>query len=69
MAFGDLQRSFAVSAHLFSLARDEAKAAADTDDYPRLMRLIVKLGQAALVENVSWVILRRQRRVKPPSAG
>lgn len=67
MAFGDLQRSFAVSAHLFSLARDEAKAAADADDYPRLMRLIVKLGRAALVENVSWVILRRQRRVKPPA--
>jgi hypothetical protein len=68
MAFGDLQRSFAVSAHLFSLARDEANAAADADDHPRLTRLIVSLGRAALVENVSWVILRRQRRVKPPAA-
>jgi hypothetical protein len=67
MAFGDLQRSFAVSAHLFSLARDEAKAAAEADDYPRLIRLIVKLGRAALVENVSWVILKRQRHVKPPT--
>ncbi len=68
MSFGDLQRSFAVSAHLFSLARDEARAAAAADDHPRLIRLIVKLGRAALVENVSWVILRRQRRMKPPSA-
>ncbi|OFX00932.1 MAG: hypothetical protein A3D94_20370 [Alphaproteobacteria bacterium RIFCSPHIGHO2_12_FULL_66_14] len=68
MSFGDLQRSFAVSAHLFSLARDEAKAAAAADDYPRLIRLIVQLGRAALVENVSWVILRRQRRIKPPAA-
>lgn len=68
MSFGDLQRSFAVSAHLFSLARDEAKAAAAADDHPRLIRLVVKLGRAALVENVSWVILRRQRRIKPPSA-
>ena len=68
MSFGDLQRSFAVSAHLFSLARDEAKAAAAADDHPRLIRLIVKLGRAALVENVSWVILRRQRRMKPPTA-
>jgi hypothetical protein len=67
MSFGDLQRSFAVSAHLFSLARDEAKAAAAADDYPRLIRLIVQLGRAALVENVSWVILRRQRRMKPPA--
>lgn len=67
MAFGDLQRSFAVSAHLFSLARDEARAAAAADDHPRLIRLIVQLGRAALVENVSWVILRRQRRVKPPA--
>jgi len=69
MAFGDLQRTFAVSAHLFSLACDEAKAAAAADDHPRLIRLIVKLGRAALVENVSWVILKRQRHVKPPSAG
>lgn len=68
MSFGDLQRSFAVSAHLFSLARDEAKAAAAADDQPRLIRLIVQLGRAALVENVSWVILRRQRRMKPPAA-
>lgn len=68
MSFGDLQRSFAVSAHLFSLARDEAKAAAAADDYPRLIHLIVQLGRAALVENVSWVILRRQRRMKPPAA-
>ena len=68
MAFGDLQRSFAVSAHLFSLARDEARAAAAADDHPRLIRLIVQLGRAALVENVSWVILRRQRRMKPPAA-
>ena|GEM_PF-3587475 len=68
MSFGDLQRSFAVSAHLFSLARDEAKAAAAADDHPRLIRLIVQLGRAALVENVSWVILRRQRRMKPPAA-
>ncbi|MDI1287978.1 MAG: hypothetical protein PSV46_26605 [Reyranella sp.] len=68
MSFGDLQRSFAVSAHLFSLARDEARAAAERDDHPRLIHLIVKLGRAALVENVSWVILRRQRRMKPPSA-
>ena len=68
MSFGDLQRSFAVSAHLFSLARDEARAAAEHDDHPRLIRLIVQLGRAALVENVSWVILRRQRRMKPPSA-
>lgn len=68
MSFGDLQRSFAVSAHLFSLARDEARAAAAADDQPRLIRLIVQLGRAALVENVSWVILRRQRRIKPPSA-
>ena len=68
MSFGDLQRSFAVSAHLFSLARDEARAAAEADDQPRLIRLIVQLGRAALVENVSWVILRRQRRIKPPSA-
>ncbi|MEI7871617.1 MAG: hypothetical protein WCK95_05835 [Alphaproteobacteria bacterium] len=68
MSFGDLQRSFAVSAHLFSLARDEARAAARHDDHPRLIRLIVQLGRAALVENVSWVILRRQRRMKPPSA-
>lgn len=68
MSFGDLQRSFAVSAHLFSLARDEARAAAAANDQPRLIRLIVQLGRAALVENVSWVILRRQRRIKPPSA-
>ena len=68
MSFGDLQRSFAVSAHLFSLARDEARAAAERDDHPRLIRLIVQLGRAALVENVSWVILRRQRRMKPPAA-
>jgi hypothetical protein len=68
MSFGDLQRSFAVSAHLFSLARDEARAAAESDDQPRLIRLIVQLGRAALVENVSWVILRRQRRMKPPAA-
>lgn len=68
MSFGDLQRSFAVSAHLFSLARDEARAAAAADDQPRLIRLIVELGRAALVENVSWVILRRQRSIKPPSA-
>jgi hypothetical protein len=68
MSFGDLQRSFAVSAHLFSLARDEARVAAEQDDHPRLIRLIVTLGRAALVENVSWVILRRQRRMKPPSA-
>jgi hypothetical protein len=67
MAFGDLQRSFAVSAHLFGLARDEARAAAASDDQPRLIRLIVQLGRAALVENVSWVILRRQRRIKPPA--
>jgi hypothetical protein len=67
MSFGDLQRSFAVSAHLFSLARDEARAAAATDDQPRLIRLIVQLGRAALVENVGWVILRRQRRMKPPA--
>ncbi|MBI3199087.1 MAG: hypothetical protein HYZ40_16585 [Rhodospirillales bacterium] len=68
MSFGDLQRSFAVSAHLFSLARDEARAAADADDHPRLIRLLVQLGRAALVENVGWVILRRQRRMKPPAA-
>lgn len=67
MSFGDLQRSFAVSAHLFGLARDEAKAATAADDQPRLIRLIVNLGRAALVENVSWVILRRQRRMKPPA--
>ncbi|MDP2330089.1 MAG: hypothetical protein Q8M19_05255 [Reyranella sp.] len=67
MSFGDLQRSFAVSAHLFSLARDEARAAAAAGDQPRLIRLIVQLGRAALVENVSWVILRRQRRMKPPA--
>ncbi len=68
MSFGDLQRSFAVSAHLFSLARDEARAAAEHDDHPRLIRLIIQLGRAALIENVSWVILRRQRRMKPPAA-
>lgn len=67
MSFGDLQRSFAVSAHLFRRARDEAQAAAATDDHARLIRLIVQLGQAALVENVSWMILRRQRSIKPPS--
>ena len=67
MSFGDLQRSFAVSALLFRRARDEARAAA-ADDQPRLFRLIVQLGQAALVENVSWMILRRQRSIKPPAA-
>lgn len=68
MSFGDLQRSFAVSAHLFRRAQEEARAAAAADDQPRLIRLIVQLGRAALVENVSWMILRRQRSIKPPSA-
>lgn len=67
MSFGDLQRSFAVSAHLFSLARDEAAAATASGDHDRLIRLIVQLGRAALVENVSWAILRRQRHMKPPA--
>jgi len=65
MAYGDLQRSFAVSAHLFSLAAGEVRLAAKSNDYDRLLHVIVQLGRAALVENLSWLLLRRQRRLRP----
>lgn len=65
MGFGDLQRSFAVSAHLFGVADAEARAAEAAGDYERLKALVFELGQAALFENVNWVLIRRTRRVKP----
>lgn len=65
MGFGDLQRSFTVSAHLYSVADAEARAAEAAGDYERLKILVFELGQAALFENVNWVLIRRQRRVRP----
>lgn len=65
MGFGDLQRSFTVSAHLFGVAAGEARAAEAAGDYERLQMLVFELGRAALLENVNWVLTRRQRRVKP----
>lgn len=65
MGFGDLQRSFAVSAHLFGVADGEARAAEAAGDYGRLKELVFELGQAALFENVNWVLIRRTRQVKP----
>jgi hypothetical protein len=66
MAYGDLQRSYTVSAHLFKVATEEAKPAAAARNFRRLRTLIYELGRAALVENVSWVLTRRQRHFHPP---
>lgn len=69
MGFGDLQRSYALSAHLFKTAREEAKSAAAAEDGPRLRKLVFELGRAALVENVSWLLTRRQRHIPLPIEG
>ncbi|MBM3647937.1 MAG: hypothetical protein FJX11_09120 [Alphaproteobacteria bacterium] len=66
MAYGDLQRSYAVSGHLFGIAKEESQQAIAARDERRLKALVYELGRAALVENVSWVLTRRQRGVKPP---
>ena len=41
------------------------RAAEAAGDYERLKALVFELGQAALFENVNWVLIRRTRRVKP----
>ena len=66
MAWRDLRRSFAVTGHLFQAAAHEAHLALTKHDDKGLLHLIRQLGKAALVEQVGWLVLKRQRRVKPP---
>ena len=66
MAFRDLERSFSVTAHLFRIVNDAVRAAQRAGDDEQLAVLTRAIGRAALVENVEWVILKRQRRLKPP---
>jgi hypothetical protein len=66
MAFKDLERSYAVAAHLFRIINDQVRAAVQAGDDDRLARLTRAIGRAALVENVEWLMLKRQRRPKPP---
>jgi hypothetical protein len=66
MAFKDLERSFAVTAHLFRLIEAPVRSADAAGDYDRLAALVRAIGRAALVENVAWLILKRQRGLRPP---
>jgi len=66
MGFKDLERSFSVTAHLFRIVNDSVRSAEQAGDYGRLAFLTRAIGRAALVENVEWLILKRQRRPKPP---
>lgn len=66
MAFKDLERSYAVAAHLFRIVNDQVRAAVQAGDDDRLALLTRAIGRAALVENVEWLMLKRQRRPKPP---
>lgn len=66
MAFKDLERSFAVTARLFRMVEGPVRSADAAGDYNRLAALIRAIGRAALVENVAWLILKRQRGLRPP---
>lgn len=66
MAFKDLERSFATTAHLFRLIEVPARGAAVAGDDDRLAALVRSIGRAALVENVGWLILKRQRGLRSP---
>ncbi len=67
MAFADLERSFGTSAHLFTVADEALHKVGDSGDQRRrLTDLLVALGRAALVENIGWAQLKRQRTLRPP---
>jgi hypothetical protein len=69
MGFEDLERSFVTSGHLFTMAKDECTRASEAGDAGRVAAIALALGRAALVENTGWLLLKRQRLLKPPGKG
>lgn len=59
-------RQYARMVELFRLARRQLRQALDRRDYDAAQEIMLKLGEEALAENASWLLMHRERPLDVP---